>query len=699
MPTPAAEGSLPHAWAFAPVPAEDPGAGVVAGAATPPTGKAQPAAEAAEDREEPVATPYPDAMPEAAARGPTDLAAAAATVPPQTGVAAAPAGGTGSPSRPTEAAPAGQFAAVPAQAALAANPARDAKPQRHDAPPSGTVRPVRPGEVPATDASAPPPAASPPTSHEATGAISESSLASLRSGGELIGGVPPPPVAPGLPDAGGAATAQPGTSEGEGRRPVARTASPGLREIRHTAPAPPAGAAETMGAGPVAAAGSSDQADLTPTTSPPSTGAGPETRPAEAGAATPSVPNRRGPTGPGRDAVGDGFGPVAPAVPAQAGPPLAEAPAPVPRAAPRHAPVAQVTPVAVALALDPSAGGRIALRLDPGELGRVEIVVERSREAATVHVAAERPETLALLARDGAQLDRALRDAGIGGMAGAACPSRCSRATADRAARPAIPAAAAGLGASRPRSAPRHRGPAPSRPFSTSRSDGDSPLATTTATSSTGTAAAAASAATGARSRLGDTMDNFLTLLTTQLKNQSPTDPLDTNQMTAQLVQFASVEQQIAMNRNMEQLVSLQQTSALTQAAPLIGRQVEVEGDRLPLQDGTATLRLPAAGTARSARVAIVDEGGRTIREAQVTLGSGATTWQWDGKDSRGVRQADGAYRVAVTGSDSSGGPATVNFTVLGTATGAERADNAVRLRLGAAAYGFDKVRSVSPGT
>ena len=72
-------------------------------------------------------------------------------------------------------------------------------------------------------------------------------------------------------------------------------------------------------------------------------------------------------------------------------------------------------------------------------------------------------------------------------------------------------------------------------------------------------AAASANAATSTAqsSKFGGDFNTFLTLLTTQIKNQSPTDPLDTNQMTNQLVQFASVEQQIAMNQNLQRLLAL----------------------------------------------------------------------------------------------------------------------------------------------
>lgn len=107
--------------------------------------------------------------------------------------------------------------------------------------------------------------------------------------------------------------------------------------------------------------------------------------------------------------------PAATAMPAQpASAPEVEAP----RFTPRLAPAQQVAPVAIALALGGGTDGRIALSLDPVELGRVEVTIERAGEAALVHVAAERPETLALLARDGAALDRALGGAGIGGDAG-----------------------------------------------------------------------------------------------------------------------------------------------------------------------------------------------------------------------------------------------------------------------------------------
>src|SRR3989454_7028622 len=93
------------------------------------------------------------------------------------------------------------------------------------------------------------------------------------------------------------------------------------------------------------------------------------------------------------------------------------------------------------------------------------------------------------------------------------------------------------------------------------------------------TAASSSSSATGVdKTTIAGNFQDFLQLLTTQLKNQNPLDPLDTNQFTQQLVQFAQVEQQINMNTSLTQLIALQQTAQMTQAIGLVGATVTVDG-------------------------------------------------------------------------------------------------------------------------
>ena len=222
----------------------------------------------------------------------------------------------------------------------------------------------------------------------------------------------------------------------------------------------------------------------------------------------------------------------------------------------------------------------------------------------------------------------------------------------------------------------------------------------TTATTAPAAAAAGASATTAAtpatrQTGLGADFNTFLKLLTTQLQNQDPTNAMDPEQMTSQLVQFAGVEQQIRVNSSLEKLIGLQQAGQLTASAPLLGQRIEIEGDRLALQDGQAQLRLPKAGLAAAAQIQVLDPSGRTLREARVPLGQDTTEWSWDGRDTAGNRLPDGTYRFKVTGFTASGGAAPVDVTSVARATGTERRGGDLQLMFGGLGVGFDKVRSL----
>src|ERR1700760_3589524 len=100
--------------------------------------------------------------------------------------------------------------------------------------------------------------------------------------------------------------------------------------------------------------------------------------------------------------------------------------------------------------------------------------------------------------------------------------------------------------------------------------------------------ASGASLTSTAGSTLAGNFQTFLTLLTTQLQNQNPLDPLDTNQFTQQLVEFAGVEQQLKSNDQLSTLVSLQQTAQNTQALGFVGQTVSVDGSTQNLTNGSA---------------------------------------------------------------------------------------------------------------
>lgn len=204
--------------------------------------------------------------------------------------------------------------------------------------------------------------------------------------------------------------------------------------------------------------------------------------------------------------------------------------------------------------------------------------------------------------------------------------------------------------------------------------------------------------ANGRGPQLSADLGTFLKLLTTQLRSQDPTSPMDTEKLTQQLVQFASVEQQMAGNGTLTQLLELQQAGQLAGTADLVGRRVTLETETLPLQGGRAEVVLPRAGTAQQAVMEVRDAAGSVVRTATLPLGAAPTSWTWDGRDARGQQRPDGAYRVTVSGRGADGATTPVTFGVTGLVTGAVRQDGALMLRLGSASVGFDKLREVGGG-
>src|SRR6266404_5298659 len=101
----------------------------------------------------------------------------------------------------------------------------------------------------------------------------------------------------------------------------------------------------------------------------------------------------------------------------------------------------------------------------------------------------------------------------------------------------------------------------------------------TTVVSAPGTTSADKTAtASTATTGIADNFQTFLTLLTTQLQNQNPLDPLDTNQFTQQLVQFAGIEQQMKGNDALASLVKIEKSAQSTQALAFVGQNVAVDG-------------------------------------------------------------------------------------------------------------------------
>lgn len=215
-----------------------------------------------------------------------------------------------------------------------------------------------------------------------------------------------------------------------------------------------------------------------------------------------------------------------------------------------------------------------------------------------------------------------------------------------------------------------------------------------TSTSST------SSSSTGVdRNTLASNFQTFLTLLTTQLKNQNPLDPLDTNQFTQQLVQFAQVEQQLKQNEQLATLVSIEKTAQATTALAFVGQNVAVDGQTAALKNGSATWSFQVPKPI-NATVTIKSSTGQTVYTGSFAMDTGLQTFNWDGRDNTGTLWPDGNYTISITGKDASGQTVAVPTEVEGIVDSVDLNKSPPVLSMGGQDYTIDKIkRVVRPGT
>jgi flagellar basal-body rod modification protein FlgD len=220
----------------------------------------------------------------------------------------------------------------------------------------------------------------------------------------------------------------------------------------------------------------------------------------------------------------------------------------------------------------------------------------------------------------------------------------------------------------------------------------------TTTTSNTGTAQAAGLVGS---QQLAGNFNTFLTLLTTQLQNQDPLSPLDTNQFTQQLVEFASVEQQVNMNSNLQTLISMQQTSASLQALQLVGANVTINSNTATLAKATgspATWGFSSPSPATGA-VTITSSTGQVALTGTISLSAGSQTYTWNGQGNNGVTWPDGNYTLSINAVGANGQPVTVSTQVQGTISSVNVSQNPPMVTVGGQNYPIGAIQSINSGS
>lgn len=198
------------------------------------------------------------------------------------------------------------------------------------------------------------------------------------------------------------------------------------------------------------------------------------------------------------------------------------------------------------------------------------------------------------------------------------------------------------------------------------------------------------------RSTIADNFDTFLSILTTQLKNQNPLDPLDTNQFTAQLVQFTGVEQQLKTNEFLETLMLSSQNTAKSDAVSYIGKEVTSSGRTGELTDANAVFwAYSAAANAANATVTIKDAKGQVVYTETGPLASGPGTFRWDGMGSDGNLKPNGVYSIDIQGKDANGQVVKISTASIGIVTAVDFTGDVPLLTVGARRVAITDVTDV----
>ncbi len=198
-----------------------------------------------------------------------------------------------------------------------------------------------------------------------------------------------------------------------------------------------------------------------------------------------------------------------------------------------------------------------------------------------------------------------------------------------------------------------------------------------------------------ASQQIAGNFQSFLQLLTTQLQNQNPLDPLDTNQFTQQLVEFAGVQQQLNTNDSLATLVSLQQTSQSTQVLGFVGKTAVVSGSTAALTNSTATWQL-SVPTASSVNITVANSTGQTVFTGSYNASAGNNQpFEWNGQGNDGTQWPDGNYTLTATAKDAGGNTVAITTAIEGTVSAVDLTQSPPLLTIGGQKYTVSQIQSI----
>lgn len=163
-------------------------------------------------------------------------------------------------------------------------------------------------------------------------------------------------------------------------------------------------------------------------------------------------------------------------------------------------------------------------------------------------------------------------------------------------------------------------------------------------------------------------MNAFLTMFTTQLKHQDPTNPLESYELAAQLAQFSSVERLTQVNANLKEMQSYLASLNNSLMVGMIGKQVVALSDSIQLNSGQISKAGYKLDVPAEVSIRVYDEKDGLVRVINAGIQNpGAYDVKWDGRNEAGEQMPDGKYHFKIEAVDSTGKALDVSPTVSGT--------------------------------
>jgi len=223
----------------------------------------------------------------------------------------------------------------------------------------------------------------------------------------------------------------------------------------------------------------------------------------------------------------------------------------------------------------------------------------------------------------------------------------------------------------------------------------------TTVTPSTGinvTPPSTSSSSTNGVPDFTSNFNTFLTLLTTQLQNQDPLSPLDSNQFVQQLVSFSEVEQQINTNDNLKQLIQLQDTNQAIAATPLVGQTIEFSSPTTTLENGSASFAYTLPSNTAATNLLVEDAQGNVVYSTSGSTSAGQHDFAWNGQTPTGLQMPDGGqYTLQVVAADASNNPVNATVTSFGKVDGVTIANNQTTVDISGLSVPLSELVAINP--